>query len=475
MSFNLLRNARVFFTTNVDANGNVITTGATNTNTFELQVLEGLSFSQNTAQETVTLNEAGATPVRGQRSFNTALEPVDWSFSTYIRPQDGGTNITAEEAVLWNAMYATDPIGGASPAWADGVSNTTLVLTNSQSHQLQKFGLIIIIDGTSYLIDNCAVDSATIDFGLDAISQVSWAGKGTAIRQIGLTADASSPVNISGGGAEVQSISASGATSGTFTITYDGQTTSAIAYNATAATVQTALEALSNIAVGDVVVTGGPADASALTLTFDDRLGDVTEVTVDSGGLTGGTHTPSTTTPGTNMGTAKAKVTTAPFIANKLSTLTITKEIGASGKAYTLALTGGSVQFSNNLTYLTPANLGVVNQPITYFTGTRSITGSINAYLRTGSANTEGLLADMLANSATEIDPAFDVEVSIGGKTNATRVEIDMPATVFTIPTVATDQVISTTINFTAQGFNGTAFDISAANEVEIRYFTTNA
>jgi len=41
-------------------------------------------FSQNTSVDTVTLNEAGAAPVRGQRSFNTALEPVDFSFSTYI-------------------------------------------------------------------------------------------------------------------------------------------------------------------------------------------------------------------------------------------------------------------------------------------------------------------------------------------------------------------------------------------------------
>ena len=42
---------------------------------------------------------------------------------------------------------------------------------------------------------------------------------------------------------------------GTFTLTYNGQTTAAIAYNATAAQVQSALEALNNVAPGDVVVT----------------------------------------------------------------------------------------------------------------------------------------------------------------------------------------------------------------------------
>jgi len=103
MSFNLIRNSRVFFTTNVNSEtGVVATSGFTDVNTRELQVMDGFSFSQNTTAETVTLNEAGASPVRGQRSFNTALEPVDFSMSTYIRPADGGVNITAEEAVLWN-------------------------------------------------------------------------------------------------------------------------------------------------------------------------------------------------------------------------------------------------------------------------------------------------------------------------------------------------------------------------------------
>lgn len=44
----------------------------------------------------------------------------------------------------------------------------------------------------------------------------------------------------------------SGLTSGTFTLTFNGQTTAAIAYNATAAQIQTALESLANIASGDI-------------------------------------------------------------------------------------------------------------------------------------------------------------------------------------------------------------------------------
>lgn len=47
-----------------------------------------------------------------------------------------------------------------------------------------------------------------------------------------------------------------------FTLDFDGQVTAPLALNSTAATVQTALEALSNIAPGDVTVTGGPGNQS---------------------------------------------------------------------------------------------------------------------------------------------------------------------------------------------------------------------
>jgi len=47
-----------------------------------------------------------------------------------------------------------------------------------------------------------------------------------------------------------------GTTGGTFTVAFAGQTTSALAYNVSAADFEDALEALSNIAPGDVAVTG---------------------------------------------------------------------------------------------------------------------------------------------------------------------------------------------------------------------------
>ena len=56
-TFNLIRNSKVFFTTNVDSLGNVLATGANAVNTHEIQVLDGFTFSQNTNSDTVTITE----------------------------------------------------------------------------------------------------------------------------------------------------------------------------------------------------------------------------------------------------------------------------------------------------------------------------------------------------------------------------------------------------------------------------------
>ncbi|MHC4733562.1 MAG: flagellar hook-basal body complex protein [Planctomycetota bacterium] len=79
-------------------------------------------------------------------------------------------------------------------------------------------------------------------------------------------------------------------TGGTFTLTYGGQTTAAIPYNATAAQVDSALEALSTIGVGDVTCTGGGLPGTAVDVEFTGALAgqDVALLTVDDSGLTGG-------------------------------------------------------------------------------------------------------------------------------------------------------------------------------------------
>ncbi|MHC4149269.1 MAG: flagellar filament capping protein FliD, partial [Planctomycetota bacterium] len=77
------------------------------------------------------------------------------------------------------------------------------------------------------------------------------------------------------------------ASSGTFTLTYDGETTAAISFNATTGVIETALEALSNVNSGDITVGGTRLNqAGATTFTFRDTAGDVNMISIDSSNLT---------------------------------------------------------------------------------------------------------------------------------------------------------------------------------------------
>lgn len=95
---------------------------------------------------------------------------------------------------------------------------------------------------------------------------------------------------------EVQTLTVGGSGLTSFTITYSGQTTASLDDQATAAEVQAALEALSNLAPGDVVVTG--AAGGPWTLTFGGTLIDTNVAAV-------------TTTPTGGSGTVVVATTTA--------------------------------------------------------------------------------------------------------------------------------------------------------------------
>ena len=88
--------------------------------------------------------------------------------------------------------------------------------------------------------------------------------------------------------AEVQHLDVdSKANNGTWTLTYDGQTTAAIAHNATVGEVQAALEALSNVSAGDIIVDGDELTVNngTMTFTFADTAGDVNMLVIDSSNL----------------------------------------------------------------------------------------------------------------------------------------------------------------------------------------------
>lgn len=94
-----------------------------------------------------------------------------------------------------------------------------------------------------------------------------------------------------GGVNEVETITATGTWSGgTYTITYDGQTTAPIPYNANAGAIQSALTALPNVGPYDVLVTGGPLHEEPVVVSFTGALSGAligAPLTVDTALVTG--------------------------------------------------------------------------------------------------------------------------------------------------------------------------------------------
>jgi hypothetical protein len=92
---------------------------------------------------------------------------------------------------------------------------------------------------------------------------------------LGLVHRNGGPIVPSGTGvSEVQTITITGApTGGTFSLTFGGQTTPALAYNAAPSAVQTALQALSSIGAGNATVTG--TAGSSYVVTFAGTLANL--------------------------------------------------------------------------------------------------------------------------------------------------------------------------------------------------------
>lgn len=94
------------------------------------------------------------------------------------------------------------------------------------------------------------------------------------------------------GANEIQTMTASAwGTSGTFTLTLQGQTTAPIAWNATSAAIAAALAALPGNVAGDFANSGGPINTTAVAITFQGKFAsiDIPLMSSNLSGLVGGT------------------------------------------------------------------------------------------------------------------------------------------------------------------------------------------
>ena len=180
---------------------------------WEIPVLDGFSFSQATNTSEITLNEMADSNGKSRRSrqmFTDSYAPVEWSFSTYMRPfgavpagsgaiwepsaSISGNPQHAVEEALWAYFvgHTSFTIGSGSTAsnWNGdgGITNTDTSMTvdfeQSEVAALGTFDLYFELgsatDGSdaTYKLEGCVVSSVSIDFDIDGIATINWSGQG---------------------------------------------------------------------------------------------------------------------------------------------------------------------------------------------------------------------------------------------------------------------------------------------------------
>ena len=381
---------------------------------WEVPILAGFSFGQTTNSTEVTVNEAGFTSRRARVLFNDSLAPVEFSFSTYIRPTAGGTpnKVVAPEQVLWAMLMGADSYNSTS-----GKFYSSLIANNSSAG---------IVSPTYAPIDAAAVNSgtttATVDtYDLSASNISYYPGGNSIIFQVQ-----------EGSSYEVFSIE--NAQIGSVTIDFD----------------------IEGICTAQWTGMGTKIIRSTTAVTGANRVGVDTTTNFIRNKL-------STLA----LSSYRDPDTASPAASG-----------GSPGEdSYSIVLTGGSFTIENNLNFLIPEVVGTVNQAVGNITGARTISGNLTCYYDTdtGSSKSAELWDDLIkGNSGSpsvgttipDIRNAHNMTINIGGSTGS-RLVLNLPTAHFEIPTINPDELFTLEANFHAVPSQG---NFDATNEVTVSY-----
>ena len=389
---------------------------STAANTFRIGVLDGYSFSQGSESTDVTINEAGSAPNRGSKRFNDALPPAEWSFGTYVRPfKHGAASFRADGTYDMVENILWSALAGTGLSDASGAAVATS--TGAANGALVDF---VESDVHELMKLNIffALENTTYRLNDAQINQA----------EIDFSIDGIAQITWSGNATTIDQV----------TTAYEDPSKYQIeAYDADGAS---------------LTHSSGSTDTYVENYNFADTVGP----------------------------------SDADYLRNKLSSLYLDADAQGGGnasgglddKTYDINITGGSITIANNVTYVTPETIGIVDKPIGSFTGARTITGSLTMYLDTKSNGSNQLLTDLAA--ATDlVTNVFDVRLYMGvagavgsdgdamGSDDFTApgVEFNMPRCHLQVPTIETGDLISTTVEFAAHGS-----DLLTGDEMKVKY-----
>ena len=384
-------------------------------NTFRIGVLDGYSFSQGSDSTDVTISEAGAAPNRGSKRFNDSLPPAEWSFGTYVRPFKHGAN-----------SYRAD----GTYDCVENILWSALAGTGLPNASDTSGAAVEVTTGTQYG-SLCKFDQSDVH-ELMKLS-IYFALENTTYRL---------------NEAQINQAEVDFSIDGIAQITWSGNAT----------TIDQVGEAIEDPSKHIIQGTSAATPTNANTDTYVETYNYV-----------------DTTGP-----------SDADYLRNKLSSLYLDTDLigggaasqGLDNRTYDINITGGSLTIANNVTYVTPETIGVVDKPIGSFTGARVISGSLTMYLDTKTDGSNQLLTD-LANATDLVSNVFDMRLFMGvsgavdtdgegmeaDDWSAPGVEFNMPKAHLTVPTVEVGDLISASVEFSAHGT-----DLLTGDELEVKY-----
>ena len=402
-SLNLQRNSEVFMST-VDLINGAQVTAMTPENTWKLEVLAGFAVTSSAATQDITNLESGTNPDRSQQRFNTAVNPVDWNLQVYLRPTGAVTGAAAD-----TTDAGTNQTGNVKPVadwfmWQSMVSNTKVASGVTEQSVWESGGKLRttnVAAGTGSHSTRSNFSTATENHMYFKLDNVFYQVSNATVNQA--TVDAG-----------IEEIA---------TVTWTG--------------FGTTLKELTDLPRNNAVSVFGGILNDGSTVTANSNVSEVTETVAYH--------------PFNQMNVA-GSIGTNSFIKNRLSTIEFHHQAtaDASDEKFTFPVTALTFDYNNNITYLTPEELAALNEPIGQFTGTRAVTGSATMYLRSGDLESAGFLRNISEDSRTSSAQTSNANLIVGGST-APYVAFQLDAVQFEFPQLATEDVISMTVNFVGQ------------------------
>jgi hypothetical protein len=433
MALQFTRNATVYITKGSEA--------------WKLSVLDGFSFTQSINSSEITINEAGSTSRRARLLFNDSLAPVEWSMSTYARPYKSGSDVRAPEEALWAMLLGADT--HSSGVFSSAAFTEVLNIDVHAAAGLQAKGPVyeITTEGTTVNwvaigADATAVGTKFIYNGEDITGSGGVVKETNSVNLITTDTGNVSPFDIYEDDRNVFNLSKSNVSSfadgwDIFVAFEDG--TNKQYYKLESSIVNSASIDFDIDGIATIAWSGF---AKVLVDTAEGAL-PASIATPIAGGLTD----------------------TDNFIRNRISTVSLAN--GAD--IYDIVLTGGNFTIENNVNYLTPEELGVVNAPLANITGARSISGSMTCYLDNDVANSKsGELFKDLVEDTTTIRNTHNLQISIGGNAiDSPRLQLLLPSAHLEVPTINVEDLLTLEVNFHGQVSAG---DVDNTNEALIAY-----